>query len=382
MATGLRILIAAIVVGTAAGEMLVAAPANLKTLEIGAKAPDFKLPGVDGHNYSLADFADAKILAIVFTCNHCPTAQAYEDRLIKLHADYKDRGVALVAISPNDPEAVRLDELGYTDLGDSLEEMKIRAKERKFAFPYLYDGEKQKTSAAYGVLATPHVYIFDRERKLRYVGRVDDSEVKTVKSHDARNAIEALLAGRPLPVEKTRVFGCSTKWADKREDAKKSVAKWNAEEVTLKPIDEAGVAELVRNRGDKWMLVNLWATWCAPCILELPEFVTMNRMYRGRNFQLVTLNLDDVQEKDAVLKVLRERHVSSTNYIVDIDDRDRFAEVFDKEWPGPLPHTILIAPGGKVVYRATGETDPLAIKRAIVERLGRTYASKAAPKTE
>jgi peroxiredoxin len=382
MATCLRILIAAIVVGTAAGEMLVAAPADLKTLEIGARAPDFELPGVDGRNYSLADFADAKILAIVFTCNHCPTAQAYEDRLIKLHADFKDRGVALVAISPNDPEAVRLDELGYTDLGDSLEEMKIRAKERKFAFPYLYDGETQKTSAAYGVLATPHVFVFDRERKLRYVGRVDDSEVKTVKSHDARNAIEALLAGRPVPVEKTRVFGCSTKWADKREDAKKSVAKWNAEEVTLKPIDEAGVAELVRNRGDKWMLVNLWATWCGPCILELPEFVTMNRMYRGRSFQLVTLNLDDVQEKDAVLKVLRERHVSSTNYIVDIEDRDKFAEVFDKEWPGPLPHTILIAPGGKVVYRATGETDPLAIKRAVVERLGRTYASKTTAKTE
>jgi peroxiredoxin len=375
-----RDLVTSVAVCVVACGMAVAAPADLKTLEIGASAPDFKLPGVDGRTYTLADFADAKVLAVVFTCNHCPTAQAYEERLLKMHADYKDRGVAMVAISPNDAEAVRLDELGYSDLGDSLEDMKIRAKDAKFTFPYLYDGETQKTSAEYGVLATPHVYIFDRERKLRYVGRIDDSEVKTVKSHDARNAIDALLAGTPVPVEKTRVFGCSTKWSDKREDAKKSLAKWNAEEATLKPIDERGVAELVRNRGDKYLLVNLWATWCAPCVVELSEFVTMNRMYRGRNFQLVTLNLDDVQEKDAVLKVLRERHVSSTNYIVDIEDRDHFAEVFDKEWPGPLPHTILIAPGGKVVYRATGETDPLAIKRAIVEQLGRTYASKAAKK--
>lgn len=382
MISGSRRSIAAVALCLVATGLALAAPADLKTLEIGAAAPDFKLPGVDGRTYTLADFADAKVLAVVFTCNHCPTAQAYEDRLIKMHADYKDRGVALVAISPNDAEAVRLDELGYTDLGDSLEDMKIRAKDRKFAFPYLYDGETQKTSAAYGALATPHVFIFDRQRKLRYVGRVDDSEVKTVKSHDARNAIDALLAGKPVPVEKTRVFGCSTKWADKREDAKKSLAKWNAEEVTLKPIDERGVADLVRNRGDKWLLVNLWATWCAPCVVELSEFVTMNRMYRGRNFQLVTLNLDDIQEKDAVLKVLRERHVSSTNYIVDIEDRDRFAEVFDKEWPGPLPHTILIAPGGKVVFRATGETDPLAIKRAIVEQIGRTYASKEPAKTE
>jgi peroxiredoxin len=382
MVTAFRNVVAAVMALIVSGSLAAAAPADLKTLEIGAKAPDFKLPGVDGRTYTLSDFADAKILAVVFTCNHCPTAQAYEERLLKMHADYKDRGVALVAISPNDAEAVRLDELGYTDLGDSLEDMKIRAKDRKFAFPYLYDGETQKTSAAYGVLATPHVYIFDRERKLRYVGRVDDSEVKTVKSHDARNAIEALLAGKPVPVEKTRVFGCSTKWADKREDAKKSLAKWNAEEVSLKPIDERGVAELVQNRGDKYLLVNLWATWCAPCVVELSDFVTMNRMYRGRNFQLVTLNLDDIQEKDAVLKVLRERHVSSSNYIVDMDDRDRFAEVFDKEWPGPLPHTILIAPGGKVVYRATGETDPLEIKRAIVEQLGRTYASKAPAKSE
>jgi peroxiredoxin len=220
----LRSVVAAVVLCLSAHGFSFGAPPDLKTLEIGAMAPDFKLPGVDGRAYTLADFADAKVLAVVFTCNHCPTAQAYEDRLIKMHSDYKDRGVALVAISPNDAEAVRLDELGYTDLGDSLEDMKVRAKDRKFTFPYLYDGETQKASAAYGVLATPHVFIFDRERKLRYVGRVDDSEVKTVKSHDARNAIDALLAGKPVPVEKTRVFGCSTKWADKREDAKKSLA--------------------------------------------------------------------------------------------------------------------------------------------------------------
>src|SRR2546430_6810665 len=149
----------------------VACAANPPMLKIGEKAPDFNLPGVDGKNYTLKDFADAKILVIIFTCNHCPTAQAYEQRIIKLNEDYKDKGVALVAISPNDPQAVRLDELGYTDLSDSFEEMKIRAKERGYKFPYLYDGETQATAKAYGVVATPHVYIFDQERMLRYVGR-------------------------------------------------------------------------------------------------------------------------------------------------------------------------------------------------------------------
>jgi peroxiredoxin len=350
-----------------------AEPQGLQTLEVGAPAPDFKLPGVDGHDHSLRDFAKAKVLVVVFTCNHCPTAQAYEDRLIKLHNDYKDKGVALVAISPNNPEAVRLDELGYTDLGDSLEDMKIRAKDKKFPFPYLYDGETQKTAQAYGVLATPHVFIFDEDRKLRYVGRIDDAEVKTVKVHNARDAIENLLAGNPVAVDKTRVFGCSTKWADKREDAKRALAKWDKEPVTIEALDETGVTKLVKNETKKLLLINIWATTCPACLTELPDFVTMNRMYRGRDFQFVSISLDDADKKDEMLKTLRDRHVAATNYYLTVKDRDKFADLFDKDWQGPLPHTLLIAPGGKVLYRKTGAIDALEVRRAIVKQLGRTY---------
>src|SRR5579872_2590702 len=116
------------------------------TLPIGAAAPDFSLPGVDGKIYSLASFKKARILVIVFTCNHCPTAQAYEDRIIRLTKDYSDKGVAVVAIMPNDPKSIRLDELGYTDMGDSYEEMKIRAAQKHFNFPYLYDGGTEETA--------------------------------------------------------------------------------------------------------------------------------------------------------------------------------------------------------------------------------------------
>lgn len=350
-----------------------AEPPGFRTLSIGAAAPDFKLPGVDGRDYSLKDFTDAKVLVVIFTCNHCPTAQAYEDRIIKLATDYKDKGVAIVAISPNDPKAVRLDELGYTDVSDSFEEMKIRAKERKFPFPYLYDGDTQKTAQAYGVLATPHVFIFDQARTLRYVGRVDDAEVKTVKSHDVQSAIEALLAGKPVPVEKTRVFGCSTKWAEKLDDAKRALAKWDAEAVTLESLDEVSLAKLVKNDTKKLLLINVWATWCGPCVAELPEFVTMNRMYRRRPFQFVTISLDDPEKDEETLKVLKEKHVAATNYHSAIKDRDRFADLLDKDWPGPVPYTLLIAPGGKVIYRKSGAVEPLAVKRAIVGHLGRTY---------
>src|SRR5262245_59830084 len=113
---------------------------EITTLKIGAKAPDFDLPGVDGKNWKLSDFDQSKILVVIFTCDHCPTAQYYEERIKKLVADYKDKGIAFVAISPNDPEAVRPDELGYTDLGDSLEEMKVRARDRHFNLPYLSGG--------------------------------------------------------------------------------------------------------------------------------------------------------------------------------------------------------------------------------------------------
>ena len=365
----------AVLLQFALAESWSAEPEGFRPLEIGQAAPNFDLPGVDGKNHKLSDFAGATLLLVVFTCNHCPTAQAYESRIVQLHADYKDNGVALVAISPNDDKAVRLDELGYTDLSDSFEEMKIRAKDRDFKFPYLYDGDTQKVSLAYGVVATPQVFLFDAERKLRYSGRIDDSEVKTVTSHDARNAINALLAGKKPPVEKTRTFGCSTKWSDKRADAEASLEKWNQEPVSLELLDEAGLAKLVKNDTENLLLVNVWATWCGPCVAELPDLVRTNRMYRHRKFKMVTISLDDPDAKEDALKVLQGNYVAAKNYLSSIPDRDRLADVLDKQWSGPLPHTILIAPGGGVLYRNIGEPKPLEFRKAIVEVLGRTYAA-------
>jgi peroxiredoxin len=190
---------------------------KVKTLEIGAPAPDFDLPGIDGKSHRLAEYAAARVLVIVFTCNHCPTAIQYQDRLKKLTADTKDRGVAVVAIQPNDPQAIRPDELHYTDLSDSFPEMKKRARDKGFNFPYLYDGDTQKTAKAYGPVATPHLFIFGPDRKLAYTGRLDDSErEEKVEKRDAREAIEALLAGKPVPNPRTKPFGCSIKWSWKR----------------------------------------------------------------------------------------------------------------------------------------------------------------------
>lgn len=349
---------------------------DVTTLAINAPAPEFKLPGVDGKTYRLEDFAAAKVLVVIFTCNHCPTAQAYESRIMQLHADYRDKGVSFVAISPNDPLALRLDELGYTDIGDSLEDMQRHAKRRGFKFPYLYDGDTQRVSTAFGVLATPHVFIFDQQRRLRYNGRIDDADVKPPKSHDARNAIDDLLAGRPVAVPKTRVFGCSTKWADKRDLAKKAIEKWNGEPIELEIIDAARLRKLAANKTENFRLINVWSTTCAPCISELPEFVTVNRMYRGRQFEMYTLTTDPPDQRDAALKVLRKNYVSCTNYIFHSDDRDDLAEALDPAWEGPVPFTILVAPGGEIVRRWKEASDPDELKSEISTRLGKTYATR------
>ena len=266
------------------------APA-VPTLAIGAKAPDFDLPGVDGKRYTLASFAKAKVLVLVFTANHCPTAQAYEDRIAKFDADYASRGAQLVLVSPNDPLALRLDEQAWTDMGDTFDEMKLRAKDRGWRFPYLYDGETESMSRQYGPVATPHVFVFDAERKLRYAGRVDDKENPAkATTHEARDAIEAVLDGKPVPVETTKVFGCSVKWSDKRGSVKDGFAKWALEPVALEPIDEAGVRAQSKNDGGKKLrLINVWATWCGGCVIEFPDLVALHRIYRGRDFEVVTL---------------------------------------------------------------------------------------------
>ncbi|RYF53023.1 MAG: thioredoxin family protein, partial [Cytophagaceae bacterium] len=179
--------------------------ADHKTLEIGASAPDFSLPGVDGKQYNLKSFAGSPALVIVFSCNHCPTAQAYEDRLIQLVNDYKSKKVNFVVISPNSPATVSLAELGYTDLSDSFAEMKMRAKSKGYNFPYLYDGDTQTTSEKYGPVATPHVFIFDKDRKLQYAGRFDAKEKPgTANAEDARAALDAVLAGQKVPMATTK----------------------------------------------------------------------------------------------------------------------------------------------------------------------------------
>lgn len=344
------------------------------TLAVGSHAPDFDLPGIDGKMHKLADYSSAKVLVIVFTCNHCPIAQLYEDRIKQLTSDYESKGVALVAIQPNDPKAIRIDELDSADMSDSLAEMKIRAAYRHFNYPYLYDGTTQSVANAYGPKATPHVFIFDTGRILRYEGRVDNSYRKELAtSHDARNAIEALLADKPIPVAHTAVFGCSTKWKYKQESSEAEETKLNAEPVTLEAANASELKKLRGNPTGKYLLVDFWATWCGPCVHGLPELVDTYRMYRGRDFDLVTVSANMPDERNSALKLLQKVHASNRNLLFASEDTEALQKAFDPDWESGVPYTVLLSPTGEILYRKEGDLDVLDLRRHILASLPADY---------
>jgi peroxiredoxin len=311
--------------------------------------------------------------------------------LLPLVAEMKGKGLEVVAINPNHPDAVRIDELGYSKYTDSFDEMKLYAKEAKFAFPYLYDGETQATAKAYGCLATPHVFLFDQERKLRYKGRFDDSrfaDASTVTSPDTRNALEAMLAGKAPPVAETKVMGCSTKWLTNKAERNRVEVQWNHAPVTVETIDATGVAALAKNDSSKLRLFNVWATWCMPCVKEFPNLVSLSRRMSNRDFEVITLSVDDPKDEQKVLSFLERQHAAASNrlqrslkaegrktnnYLFIGANPEALFKVLDPEAPGPVPHTVLIAPGGKVIYRHTGEFDPAELQEKVFEQMGAYY---------
>ena len=173
---------------------------------IGDYATDFSLPDINGKRVSLAEFKDAKGYLVIFTCNTCPYAIAYEDRIIALDKKYKTKGVPVIAINPNDPDL---------QPADDVQHMKKRAIEKGFTFPYLVD-EKQEIFPQYGATKTPHVYLLEKTKNgnvVRYIGTIDDnySDASSVKTKYVENAVDAMLNGEEIPLTTTRAIGCSIK---------------------------------------------------------------------------------------------------------------------------------------------------------------------------
>ena len=174
------------------------------SLAIGSPAPPFSLPGTDGRTWALADLAEAKLLTVLWWCNHCPYVRAWEDRAIDLTKRFAPRGVRFVAINANDPT-------NYPE--DRFESMVARAREKHYPFPYLHDAT-QEVAHRYGALVTPHPMVFDADRRLVFQGRIDDAHDRphAVRHRYLEEALEAALAGRTVDPATRPVLGCSVKW--------------------------------------------------------------------------------------------------------------------------------------------------------------------------
>jgi peroxiredoxin len=376
---------------TAAATKPAGTPEGLHDLKIGDAAPDFSLPGIDGKTHTLADYKEAKILMVAFISNHCPDSHAAEGRMKKLIEDMKGKGFAFIAINPNNPDGLSIDELGYSKYNDGFDDMKRYAADSGFTFPYLYDGDTQAVSKAFGCLATPHIFVFDAERKLRYKGQFDDSrfeDAATVKTTDARNAVEALLAGKEVPLEITKPHGCSTKWLGKKELVSEKMEKWDQTPVDVELIDTNGVAVLRKNGTKKVRLFNVWATWCGPCVAEFPELVKSARKFGMRDFEMITISNDDPENVAKVKGFLEKRGAglspklkasvkaegrNTNSYVYSGASVNELMKVLDPEWPGAIPHSVLVGTNGEIIWRHNGPVDGEELRAKILEHLGAFY---------
>jgi peroxiredoxin len=345
-------------------------------LPLGSDAPDFSLPGADGKVHKLSDYASSKILVVAFTCDHCPNSQMYESRVSSLYNDYKDKGVAVVAISPNDPKAIRIDELDSSDVSDTLDDMKIRVAYKHLPYPFLYDGETESVSHAYGPQASPHVFIFDQQRKLRYEGAIDDSyRIEFVKRHYAMDAIEALLADKEVAVKHTGAFGCTTKWSDKEAANVAYMEKLYAQPISLDMASADTLRALHTNADGNVRLVQFWSTKCKECLNEFAGIEDLYRMYSGRNFELVLVAMDKPEAKAEVKEYLDKAHATSRNLLFDSADTAALQKAFDPQWltDAQTPYTILLDADGNILYKTTAPVDQLKLRRTILANLPSAY---------
>jgi peroxiredoxin len=343
-------------------------------LPLGSAAPNFVLPGVDGKTHQLSDYASSPVLVVAFMCNHCPIAQMYERRIQQLAADYKSKGVAVVAIEPNDPKAIRIDELDSSDVSDSLAEMKIRVQYKHLTYPYLYDGETQEVTRAYGPQATPHVFIFDKQRHLQYEGRIDNSyRTELVKTNDARDAIDALLNNKEVAVRHNGVFGCSTKWKEKSAGRLEALQKIDEQPVSVELVSKEELTKLRTNPSHQMTLIDFWATWCGSCLVEFADLQDTLRMYGARDFSLVTVSANMPDEKPSVMRFLQKQHATSRNLLFSSTDTTALQTAFDPKWDSAVPYTILLGPDGKVLYKKLGSVDILELRRTILANLPSDY---------
>ncbi len=342
------------------------AQAPRSPIAVGSTAPTFSLMGTDGVLHTSAEWKNSSVLVVAFLCDHCTESQLYEARLDRLAQNYSGKGVAVVAIQSSNPKAFSEKDLAWSDVGENLADMKERAAFRKFHFPYLYDGDTGGTALAFGASVAPSIFILDKDRKVRYSGRIDDDPGEGPRTvHNAAVAIDALLAGSPIKEPSTTAIGCPL-----RLGAETSIgAAPPSEPVSVALATTTALSSLRHNPTRKLLLVNFYATWCGPCVTEFPDLMATNRMYRVRPFSFTTVSSNVPAEETQVLKFLEKMNASTNNLLYGSDDIYAMQDAFDPELGAAVPVTVLLSPNGDVLFHEQGEIDLMEIRRAILANL-------------
>jgi peroxiredoxin len=313
-------------------------------LTVGQPAPDFALKDTTGKAHSLKAYRGQTVV-IGFVGTKCPIANAYITRMNSIAAEYKAKNVVFLGINSNVNEPLKL--------------VKAHAAKSKYVFSILKD-DGNVVADAYGASVTPEMYIIDGTGVLRYHGRVDNaSDERRVERHDLRVALDEMLAGKPISKPDLKAFGCVIKRAGVSETTK--LQKPVQTPATASPIALLKPADFHKLKTDsqgKVLLINFWATWCAPCIAEFPEFVMIDKNYRSKGVRMVAISTDEKSDiESAVIPFLKKQKAEFESFVSDADDPQELIDVVDKNWSGALPATFVFDKQGKLIFTKYGIID-------------------------
>jgi len=364
------------------------------SLTIGQPAPDFTLKDLSGKPYALKD-ARGQITVLAFLSARCPISNYYNERIRALAEDYAKQNVSFLAINASADENVA--------------EIKAHAEKQGFQFPILKD-KGNKVADAYHAERTPEIFVVDAQGVLRYHGRIDNHYLTIhVKTHDLRNALDELLAGKPVSVPEAKALGCLIKrtqaalrefpvsasptenavsanslprapfafgFAPQRPNpkprqvpakVKPAAAAAKSNVALLKPVDFPKLRDSLKG---KVLVVNFWATWCAPCVAEMPEFVQLDADYRAKGVQVLAISADDTTDlKTLVTSFVKEKKMTFPVYVMDTDDPQEMMNHFNKDWPGTLPATFIFDKQGQIILSKYGIIDRELLTKTVQQAL-------------
>ncbi len=324
---------------------------------VGQPAPDFALKDTTGKAHSLKAYRGQTVV-IGFVGTKCPIANAYITRMNGIAAEYKAKNVVFFGINSNRNEPLKL--------------VKEHAAKAKYVFSILKD-EGNVVADSYGASVTPEMYIIDSTGVLRYHGRVDNaSDEKRVERHDLRVALDEMLANQPISKADLKAFGCVIKRAGVTETKmlQKPVAKAAATDSPVTLLKPADFNKLRTDSLGKVLLINFWATWCAPCVAEFPEFVMIDKTYRAKGVRMVSISTDEKSDlAGAVIPFLKKQKAEFESFLSDADDPQELIDVVDKNWSGALPATFVFDKQGKIVFTKYGIIDREELLKALESAL-------------